>query len=68
MKLTNVLYGYYNVKMLGLLDKYIIETLFCISLSYLFFYGLENVLIKKGQMICKIIDEKFRINNLENSV
>ncbi len=48
------------MKLLGILDKYIIETVICVLISYLFYYGIEDISIKIGQNICKEIDKNKR--------
>ena len=61
IKLTRVLYGYYQVNMFGVLDKYIIETVICVAIAYLFYNGFEKFSIKMGQKICmKFVDKKKR--------
>ena len=53
-----MVYENYSVKVIGVLDKFIIETLICFAISFIFYYGCENVLIKMGQYICSFIDQK----------
>ena len=61
-----MVYENYTVKLIGVLDKFIIETLICFAISFIFYYGCENVLIKMGQYICSLIDKIIDNNQKKN--
>jgi len=60
IRITKDIFGFYSLEVLGILDTYLVETLICILISYLFYFGFERLMIKMGQNICDKLDNIFR--------